>query len=65
MFVIMSVTWQKLFLYYEGKLHCNNKLSSCSSNLFVVCDICLKVLVHVDQFLFVILVLNRDQSMHN
>ena len=33
-FVIMSVSWQKLPLYYEAKI--NNKLSSCISNLFFV-----------------------------
>ena len=59
----MSVAWQKLPLYYEGKLTTNYPVNQAIYLLF--CDICLKVLVHVGQCVFVILVLNRDQSMHN
>ena len=63
--VIMSVTWQKLPLCYEKITLCQQIIQLFKQFICCFCDICLKVLVHVGQFLFVILVLNRDQSMHN
>ena len=65
MFVIMSVAWQKLPLYYEGKL--TQIIQLFKQFICCFCDICLKVLVHVHvgQCLFAVLVVNRDQSMHN
>ena len=60
----MSVTWQKLPLYYERKLTTNYPVVQAIYLLFLW-YLFKSSCIHVGQCLFVILVLNRDQSMHN